>query len=371
MNTYILATVGTSMPTNLRRECGLAEGELPDGRKAVDFLRRRDPLDRACGAEVNSIAHLLAGQKLSAGVVKPPAGITFLVSDTEEGKWVGEVLCSYFRLPDVEMAEAIVVRDLTGDDPGRFARRGLRNLVREAAGRLDHMHRRHPGAVRLIDATGGYKAQISFAGLIGQTLKVPVVYLFERFPHCIEMPPLPVHFDRDLWIEHYSVFKRLDEESYLPVEEVRLSGLPQQFLDLLDVETQEGSEFYALSPVLELMHQGFMIVEPAGLTPPPHSDLPAEMKLRINRSEMGHAPKGSQQRIEQLARLPYVTHVENVSFENTARSHVKTGGAQGVAEVFVVHSDGALGLKIRLRTTARDNPERQWCCERLKDAMAE
>ena len=55
-----------------------------------------------------------------------------------------------------------------------------------------------------INATGGYKAQISFAGMIGQALGIPVYYLFEKFSKVIKLPPQPVALDLSLWLENYS-----------------------------------------------------------------------------------------------------------------------------------------------------------------------
>jgi len=328
MKTYVLATVGTSLLTNLRREMNLPPDKLPADQSAVALLRTKDPNDRLCGAEINSIANLLAGETLSAGTTRPPAGLQFLVSDTAEGQWCGRVLTLYFRhYRGVEEVAWEVVRDLTDADPRRFAHQGLRSLVKLAAKHLQRAQEREPTALRLIDATGGYKAQISFAGLIGQVLKVPVVYLFERFTHCIEMPPLPVDFDRSLWIEHYSLFRRLSEEPILPARDFYREDRESRLWPLLDHEQIDGEEYVSLSPILELMHQGFELVPPVGLEEPPASDLPPEAKLHLNRAEMAHAPAGSDQVALRLAQLPWVTRVENLRFVNTAvRSRVKPGG---------------------------------------------
>ncbi|MEA2059529.1 MAG: hypothetical protein U9P10_03190 [Thermodesulfobacteriota bacterium] len=61
----------------------------------------------------------------------------------------------------------------------------------------------------LINATGGYKAQISFAGMIGQALDIPVCYMFERFAEVIELPPQPVSLDLGFWIENAGKHKGL------------------------------------------------------------------------------------------------------------------------------------------------------------------
>ncbi|RDE23748.1 hypothetical protein DV713_15980 [Parageobacillus thermoglucosidasius] len=61
----------------------------------------------------------------------------------------------------------------------------------------------------VINATGGYKAQISFAGLIGQVLKIPVYYLFEGFASVISLPEMPVFFDYKIWLKRFQLFRDL------------------------------------------------------------------------------------------------------------------------------------------------------------------
>lgn len=377
-NTFVVATVGTSMLTNLRRELGWRPDQPANDREreenfhqATAFLHRQDPADRVCGAEINSINHLLKGQRTSAGEVKAPAEICLLVSDTPEGQWSGRVLKHYFEDWNTIVAVAsYTVEALQHDDPKRFAHTGLRNLVRLAAQHLDEARRRQPNALRLIDATGGYKAQISFAGLLGQALNVPVVYLFEQFPYCIEMPPLPVSFDRGLWLEHYWLFQKLATENVTPVSEISRQDVDPRIWELLDRETINGLEYVALSPILEVMHQGFELSPPEHAEEPPSSDLEPAEKLRISEAEMSHAPKNSAECMRRLADIPWVRRVENIEFVNTARSSVKSGGTDTVSEILLVYSDGNLGLKIKLTTTCTTQAHRDWCLDHLRQLLA-
>lgn len=371
MRSYILCTVGTSMLGNLRREMGLAADALPAEQAALAFLRRRGGHDRACGAEINSLTGLLDGQRLSAGTVERPAELHLLVSDTAEGAWIGRVLEAYWRRADGVAAVGCTRLDGLDDaDPAVFAHRGLRSLVREACALLADARRREPTALRVINATGGYKAQISFAGLIGQTLKVPVVYQFERFPACIELPPLPVDFDRSLWVEHFATFERLSESGLVEWSEVERAELPPEIAGLLDRETIDGVEYVALSPILELMHQGFMLQPPVITQPPPDAELDRAQKLHINGAEMAHAPRGSDQAISRLAEAPWVTRVENLHFVNTARSFVKLSASTRLDEFRVVHSDGDKGLELRVLTTCTTPGQREWCAEELRRLLA-
>lgn len=371
MRTYILATVGTSMLTSLQRHLGLEGDDMPQVQEAVSWLRGHEPTDRACGAEINSIAHLLDDRELSAGTVKAPVVLQLLVSDTDAGEWTGQTLKLYLRkLSGVENVRWERVQGLDGADPDRFEREGLRQLVRQAATHLEHARTDAPGCLRLIDATGGYKAQISFAGLIGQVLKVPVVYLFEQFPRCIEMPPLPVSFDRMVWVEHRRLLEKLSDEMQMPARELRGYYVAPPIEALLDREEIDGKEYVALSPILELMHQGFSLVPPENVEPPPDCDLEPPDKLYITQKETSHEPNGTDQCRKRLAQLPWVKRVENIRFINTpTRSRIKPGGVQAVNQILVVHGDGDMGVEIRLTTTCATTAEREWCLEELLDIM--
>jgi len=371
MRTYILATVGTSMLSSVRQKLDLAPEQLPDEQKAIGCLRSNDPGERVCGAEINSIFNLMSGQELSAGTVEPPAVIQLLVSDTPEGEWSGHVLSQYFRkMPGVENADMEKVEGLDGADPKRFESQGLRSLVRLSAQHLQKAQEREPGALRVIDATGGYKAQISFAGLIGQVMKVPVVYLFEEFPRCIELPPLPVNFDRALWMEHFWLFSWLSDEMQIAARELAGYYIHDEISSLLDRENINGEEYVALSPILELMHQGFSLVPPVGLKQPADSRLEPQKKLRIIEKHMPHAPDGSRQCMNQLAGLSWVTRVENIQYDPTPhRSRVKVAGVETVDEIRVIHGDGSKGLEIRLFTTCKTDAEREWCLDELRNIM--
>jgi putative CRISPR-associated protein (TIGR02619 family) len=371
MGSYVLMTVGTSLLQGLRRASDTT-GELPTRQSALALLNHEGHTSRACGAEVNSLALLLEGQELRVGVLKPPFRVHLLVSDTPEGEWSGEVLTSHISgWQGVSTATYERIAGLDGRDPKRFAHHGLRTLVKVAARCLAEARRRDPQAQCVINATGGYKAQISLAGLLGQALKVPVVYLFEQFAHCIELPPMPVDFDRSLWIENYSLFRALSEETIVSQSQLDRLDPDVRLRPLLDTEQVDGQTLYALSPVLELMHQTFECSPPARAEQPPASDVPSAQRLHLNTAEMAHAPKDSPLRAQQLARLSPVTRVENLRFVNTGRSFVKTSGTLSLDEFRVVYSDSAKGLELRVLTTCQTVNQREWMLEELRRLVAD
>ncbi len=366
MNSFILCTVGTSLLARIRRERGLGAADKPDYREILDELNRLSSNDRNCGAEINSLDSLFAKGKVGSQRIDPPYSLVFLASDTPDGEWTGRLLQAYWesgkRGIKIESAAYETVEGLQPGDPNLFAREGLRNLVKLSCKHLGE----HAGKSRVINATGGYKAQISFAGLIGQTIGVPVIYLFETFPFCIEMPPMPVDFSRDLWLEHYDLFIRMSEDSIYG-DDPLLEDTSPVFIELLDRIEENGSFLYELSPILELMHQGFMMRPwQKEVRQPKDSGLSAGAKWRVNEAELSHAPNGSREFIKKLCELPWTTSAGNVKLADTRRSRViSRQDPEKQDEIQLYFADGEKALVIALRTTCVDDGERDWCLKEL------
>jgi len=305
--------------------------------------------------------------RLSTGKTGPPFELAFLVSETEDGRWSGALLDAYYR--DVRKIENVgwqVVEGLSPGDPKRFAHQGLRNLVRESSKLLRDAQ--HKALFRVINATGGFKAQISFAGLIGQTLGVPVVYQFETFPECIEMPPMPVDFDRETWLTHLDFFVRLSAGA-VAGDELPLKELSLIIRDLLDSEEVDGVRLFALSPILELMHQGFLARPPRAMKEPPASEIPE--KDRWQRAGEHHLPKGTESFARSLAeRFRWIERIQDVELLNTARTHLLPG--KDTVEVHdVCFSDGDLGVRLAVKTTAQNERHREFVRKSLAEFCTE
>jgi putative CRISPR-associated protein (TIGR02619 family) len=363
VGTFILATVGTSLVNHLQRE--LASQGLPPKQEALALLKKWGPTDLRCGAEVNSIEHLLAGRRLSTGDTVGPYEIAFLVSDTEDGNWTGTLLESYYRSRGFQEVTCHEVPGLSPIDPDRFARQGLRSLVKESSRLLKDAERKR--LFRVINATGGFKAQISFAGLIGQTLGVPVVYQFEGFPTCIEMPPMPVDFDREIWLMNYDVFMKLSEAGELTEEEFPFKDLDPVIRDLLESVEVDGKCLYCLSPILELMHQGFLARPDLGAIEPPTADRAPGDVLRFNKSELPHAPVGAEGFALALGKkFAWITEIRNVEFMNSQRTHLLLHtGELSVHDV--CFSDGTKGIRLRVKTTGENERHRAFVRRRLAE----
>ncbi len=227
----IIATVGTSLLTNAERA-----GQAND---LQVYLRFTEP--EKASAETNSLSRLL----------QEDDRIVFVRSQTEEGRRAAEALATFYRNHG-HPAEVIKVPDLQYRE-SRFKMRGLRALV---SALIETIRReREQGREVLINATGGFKAEIAYATLVGLLFDVPVYYIHEAFREIIELPPTPISWDYSL-IDTYVDFFEWISADLRSTKEVdkRLKPLPDE-IRLLLVE-EEG--YTMLSPTGEAFYEAYL-----------------------------------------------------------------------------------------------------------------
>ena len=263
----LICTVGTSLfESNLSRLSENRAGRPSNWRalekafcsKQWKFLAREllevDPTDRICGAEINSVEEVRG--KALAGV----ESLFFLVSDTPHGRHTGTVLQEYFKLRRdlaLRVVECCIVEGLQDERPKDFKAHGLRNLVRRAG---ECIQRSGGPEKVLIDATGGYKAQIAIAVLVGQALNIPVTYKHERFSEIIEFPPLPISFDYRILGRNAELLTDFERGQALSSSEV--GALDEKLRVLLTEVSGNGDSLYELSPIGQIYLTGFRIRNP-------------------------------------------------------------------------------------------------------------
>jgi putative CRISPR-associated protein (TIGR02619 family) len=231
----ILATVGTSLLNNAKRDLQI---EAPDDQQLANYLRHGDVVKAS--AETNSLARLLQAQDR----------VIFLCSQTSEGRQCAEALARFYQHVGHD-TRVLEVPDLTYAER-RFKMRGLRSLV---ATLIDQIRRERAQSRSVhINATGGFKAEIAYATLVGLLFDVPVYYIHEAFRDIIEMPPSPISWDYSLLADFEDFFAWISTD-LRPTREVdqRLRGLPSELRLLLAEE--EG--FTLLSPAGEAFYEAY------------------------------------------------------------------------------------------------------------------
>lgn len=258
MRNTLLCTVGTSLKGNLQRYESLTGLTKPyeEGNYAQIAKRLLDlsPGDRACGAEINSVEEIRTKRQLEL------QNIILLVSDTKDGRTIGSILKLYFEKwgnLNLNTVEASVIDELQDERPKDFRTHGLRNLVRRIG---EHVQRFGGSRHVVIDATGGYKAQIAVAVLMGQALDVPVFYKHELFSEIIDFPPLPITFDYDVLAHNASLLTDFERGEALSQSEI--GEVDERLRALLAEVTIDGETLYELSPIGQIYLTGFRYRNP-------------------------------------------------------------------------------------------------------------
>ncbi len=262
----LICTVGTSLlETNIARLPNVPF-ELPEiweslkqafersqWQQLAQLLLEISPTHRVCGAEINTIEGAVKREWIRL------QNLILLVSDTERGRQTGEVLKHYFRARrdlNLQNVEYDVIESLQDANPKGFRIHGLRNLVR----RIGHFVQRFGREHVAIDATGGYKAQIAVAVIIGQAMDIPVFYKHERFSEIIDFPPLPVSFDWDVLAENADLLALFERGKAFSSEEIR--EVDERLRVLLTEEEVDGQTLYELSPIGQIYMESFRIRHP-------------------------------------------------------------------------------------------------------------
>ncbi|GIW05633.1 MAG: hypothetical protein KatS3mg060_0438 [Dehalococcoidia bacterium] len=252
----VICTVGTSLLTNLRTAPASPPANWSviqsayqgrEWRRLGRELAALDPRDRLCGAEINTLEEIRAKSWIE------PRRLIFLVSDTDDGRAMGNVLEAYCqtRRDLAVQAHSVVVEGLQDARPSEFKSRGLRNLVRAIGEQVAKFGADHV----VIDATGGYKAQIALAVVMGQVLSIPVLYKHERFSTIIDFPPLPIAFDYDFLGKQADLLVAFGRGATLTASEV---GNVDEKLRVLLTEVEiDGEMVYELNPIGAIYLTGY------------------------------------------------------------------------------------------------------------------
>ena len=253
----LLCTVGTSLlypnlsglvqapqPDPIHAALGDAFSEKNWSEVAVQ-LQKLAPTERLCGAEINSVTDLLNQDFIER------VHLHLLHSDTDDGQIIAEILQFYFKADDWQVTTHCV-EGLRDDDPRAFRTHGLRNLAKIFGERV-----RETGTdFCAINATGGYKAQIAIAVLMGQALDIPVYYKHERFDAIIPFPPMPVALDFSIWQRASGMFMVLSKEGVVSWEQYR-EDWDERFEPLVNREEIDGNDYLELSATGQIFHETF------------------------------------------------------------------------------------------------------------------
>lgn len=369
----LLATVGTSLfhPNleGLRRR--LEEGKVSGGEEALarayagrDWkkvaaeLGRIEADQRICGAEINSIT-----SAIRLGHVAADCGLVFYHSATEEGRAIGQVLAAWAEARGHRPVEAVEIADLQDQDPRAFRTRGLRNLARAMCKTI----RDYSPEGCAINATGGYKAQIAVAVLLGQAIGVPVLYKHDRFDEIIAFPPLPVAMDAEVWMQASAMLFDLEDSSEPVPFGPYAEDWDERFDSLVERVAIDGAEYLELTPTGQIFHETFR--ERFRTTRQNLLPGPAPIKAKPRGERSGHFPAKALEFMGKVTdEVPQV--VGCASFYHNPDLPGRIGFRMGSKGLEGIWSDGRCTVKFRVETTAINRNQDQAMAAALNEWLA-
>lgn len=278
----LICTVGTSLIMNFKNQnpelfALIEKGNLD---KFVSELLQFSPSDRLCGAEINSVHNYIIKYQPDR------YHICFLVSETDYGKKTGEILKKYFeKSKECRYQSAVfkVISHLNETEPVKFSREGLPHLVNEICSII----RAYGEDYIAINATGGFKAQIAIALMIGQAFGIEVYYKYELFNEIVSVPPMPITIDDSIVADSLDILNLLEEKTVLNSAEINIQDLSPQAQILIECLPDDSETLYSLSQTGHILLKRFHIKYPSPQELP--ADIPDEKRGTL-REDTFHSP---------------------------------------------------------------------------------
>lgn len=235
MSKTIISTVGTSLLGNAKRNDVVIDD---DG--AVQKFIKSDV--QKASAESNALSRM----------VEEGDRLVFLHSDTPEGESCANALVQYYNAEGYKVTPR-KIEGLNYNEKG-FVQYGLRQFVRLLAKEIRDANRKQMRPV--INATGGFKAEIAYATAVGLVFQTPVSYIHEKFGDIVTLPPTPIAWDFSLFVGYRDFFDWVDEEPRQTFEvKQRLKSMPDTVALLLEDDDDDGCTY--LSPLGEAYLEAF------------------------------------------------------------------------------------------------------------------
>ncbi len=359
-----ITTVGTSLLTNSGRpwEGWRRRQPLPDPAAVDSWLQDADR--KKASAEIHTW--------LKLGILDEPRRhrLRLVHTNSVDGRFCAQRLQTWAKRRDIECTVEEILGLGTESEAGFNL--GLAELARKLAVSVDSAR---AGGVA-IAATGGFKAEIAVANLVGALLNAPVHYIYEDFEHLVTIDPLPISLDP---VELLSgcgaalLAKFAEAEKaeggrppLLRRSEIASMLAQEPRLDLyLETEEMDGEDYVALNPIGEIARS--LLDAPAAEWPPASERQPADKKALSGLPH--HRPKGWEAIVDKLARNPYVTSIRCEAGRRGGTSRI--GPASGSeTDVEVLIADGAAPpLGLRVSTTARTAAKRDLILRHLKQKI--
>ncbi|MYA70895.1 putative CRISPR-associated protein [Candidatus Poribacteria bacterium] len=338
MARLLIATVGTSLLTNRDGRpwtwSPRNEDPLPDPNIVNRWLADADPVKAS--AEMNTL-HRREVQEMDQ--------ISFLHSDTPEGKYCSDRLGTYYA-DKCRYVRQCVLSALSYRDQS-FAQRGLKSLISVTLQEIRCARER--GLTPIFCATGGFKAEIAFLNLLGAFLNIEVYYIHELHREEVLLPRLPLTWDTDYVLQHQDFFEWIKAELRKSQEVESWLNARPELRPLVANDEIDGESYTDLSAAGELLFEAAKASRPSAMWPD-HSDNSPEQKYGLSGVEH-HRPNGWRQFVNKLCRIDCVSYVR-YSGDAYGGTYVKILDGE-VGTIGVRYGPTGNVLPLQVDTTAR------------------
>lgn len=350
----IITTVGTSLLTN-RDGRPWSKEPLPDPGEVAAWLKTADPCHAS--AELHTWFRL--------GLFKQPASerVRLIHSHTPDGRFCAECLRDYAQHYGLDAA-LVDITELHYTDAANF-NRGLRQLVHVLAEQIRAATHSPQDEVALA-ATGGFKAEIAVANLVGALLGAPVYYIYEQFQQLIKLEPLPIALQGD-WLRQgpgEKLLQTLAADEIVPRQQVRSLLQADPRLELLLEAEEVGGQLHVAPNLLGEFAVQLFQTPPVGW--PPECETPPMDKVQLE-GAAHHRPTGWKETVHQIARNIYVQRI---------RYDAGAGQRAGLfpspdndCDLYGVLNDGRYWLGLRIETTAENAEQRRRVLDYLRQQL--
>lgn len=351
MQRTILTIVGTSLLTNGERPWTWRHKQpLPDVGTMDKWLGQADP--------IKASAETHTWYRLGLFDANDKIEVVLIHSQTPDGQFCAE------RLVTAASARGMKARPRQVDgldySDGQKFNRGLRQLARVIGEEIKKG--RAAGGVELA-ATGGFKAEIAIANLVGAVSDTPVHYIYQEFSSIVTIDPIPVALRAD-WIGDGAGRKLLEAfESTIDVIPTRdiesLLKHDERLLTLVEVNGNEA----ALTLLGEL---ALRLLESPHDSWPPATEISPDDKKRLD-SAAHHRPHDWKQIVDTISESRYVTSIRHEGA--VAGSDFREAPDNPADLIHRIEGDGSPPLTLRISTTATTSAQRRLVQQLLRKEL--
>lgn len=357
----IITTVGTSLlynrddkSQNKRPWAGGRFGsEYPQPNEIAQWLQTADP----CQAS----AEIHTWYRLNILDETTDVKVVLVHSQTKDGEFCADRLKEYAKSRGLQAATQ-QVNELSYSDPETF-NRGLGRFVRLLAETIRAA--RTQGQVA-IAATGGFKAEIAVANLVGTLFGTPVHYIYEQFEQLITIEPIPIVLDPD-WLGEgagQAFLQKLVDNDCLYRKDLDSFLRADSKLELLLESVEENGEEMVCPNLLgELAAQ--LVKRPPVDWPVACDTLPDD-KNQLEGTEH-HRPKVWKRIVDRLAESRFVQRFRYDG--GSPRDQGVYTTRDNDTDIHVVIADDQAVLGLRVETTATNAEQRRLVINALKSKL--